>query len=364
MLHSVAELEKAQTVYEPILDSNIATAPAPYRLRRTFRAVSEVRPGKQWQRLLADGWIGWREWYVARAASTASTEREAVRAVRRYMPELEKLLDGLAGHLPDDPVLREFLAFWCPPRYLVNCTQAASVDDQGPFLMRNYDLDPALNEATLLHSQWRGKKVMGMVEGLSGLSDGINENGLAISLSFGGRVIKGRGFGIPLIMRYVLETCTDVQDGIEALRAIPCHMSYNVTMVDVKGAMSTAFLAPDRRAMIQNTPWATNHQLGVEWPRHGRMSATIERAQRLHQRYKTTYPTEAQLRRAFLGAPFFSRNYRAGYGTVFSACYRPIQQTALLGWGDKQVHCWSMNSFKDTSLEIEYTDAGSRVLTD
>lgn len=339
------------------------TLRAPYRLRRQFRAVSEQRPGHAWEGILHQNWAGWRDWFISRGQSSAVAENEASRAIRRHMPEMEKLIDRLAAFLPDDPVLREFLSFWCPPRYLVSCTQAASVDANGPFLLRNYDLDPALNEATLLHSNWRGKKVVGMVEGLAGLSDGMNENGLAISLSFGGRVVKGRGFGIPLIMRYVLETCTDVADGIEALRAVPCHMSYNVTLTDKSGDMATAFLAPDRHAMISRTPWATNHQLGVEWPRHGRMSATIERAKHLHGRYQHGWPQEDALRGDFNTPPFFSCNYRASYGTVFTACYRPTQDRVELSWGDQRVQEWQMADFRDGTHLIEYTDAGSRILS-
>ncbi|MDA7963446.1 C45 family peptidase [Ruegeria sp.] len=341
---------------------NLQATQGAYRVTRVFQAVREDRPGVQWQQILGRSWGEWRQWYLARGATTARSEAEAMRAIRRHMPEMERLIDTLAGFLPDDPELREFLTFWCPPRYLVSCTQAASVDQAGPFLIRNYDLDPELSEATLLLSNWRGKAVMGMVEGMAGLSDGINENGLAISLSFGGRLVTGRGFGIPLIMRYVLETCTDVQDAIDALRLIPCHMSYNVTMTDASGAAATAFLAPDRRAMINRTSWATNHQLGVEWPRHGRISATLERASHLSRCYQAGLPTEASLRHAFLHPPFFSRHYRLGYGTVFSTSYRPLELSMSMIWGDGDERTWRIGGFEPSASTIEYSDAGSRLL--
>ncbi|WP_299668458.1 C45 family peptidase [uncultured Ruegeria sp.] len=334
-----------------------------YALRRRFCTLKENRSGEAWSNLLHAHWPGWRDWYLARGATTAASESESTRALRRYMPEMIGLIDRLSNNLPDDPVLREFLTFWCPPRYLVSCTQAVSSDHLGPFLMRNYDLDPELNEMTLLRSNWRGKTVMGMVEGLSGLSDGMNEDGLAVSLSFGGRIVSGRGFGIPLLIRYVLETCIDVQDAVEALRTIPCHMSYNVTLTDRHGAHATVFLSPDRPAMVRPTPWATNHQLGVEWPRHGRMSATLERAQCLTRLYSDGNPHENALRTVFLNPPFYSANFRVGYGTVFTALYRPSSRSVQLVWKDGQSHRWQMNKFETTSIEIEYTDAGSAVLS-
>ncbi len=332
-----------------------------YSLERRFAGRTEERPGVVWQDLLGAHWPGWRDWYLARGGTTAETSREAQRALRRHMPEMTRLVDTLSEALPDDPVLGEFLTFWCPPRYLVSCTQAATTDLSGPLLMRNYDLDPALSEATMLRSNWRGKVVMGMVEGLSGLSDGMNEDGLAVSLSFGGRVVTGRGFGIPLLIRYVLETCTDVQDGLEALRAVPCHMSYNVTLTDRQGQAATVFLSPDRPAMVQFTPWATNHQLGVEWPRHGRISATLERAQALSRMFAQGYPDEATLQASFLTPPFFSANYRAGYGTVFSVAYRPALGTARLFWGDGSSHLWQIDSFAPATLAVGYSDFGSRM---
>ena len=51
-----------------------------------------------------------------------------------------------------------------------------------------------------------------MSDCLWGLLDGMNDAGLAVSLTFGGRPVLGDGFGIPLVMRYVLETCEDVAE--------------------------------------------------------------------------------------------------------------------------------------------------------
>ena len=49
-------------------------------------------------------------------------------------------------------------------------------------LVRNYDLSPDLNEGLLLRSEWTGSPVMGMVEFLWGVSDGVNARGLRASL--------------------------------------------------------------------------------------------------------------------------------------------------------------------------------------
>ncbi len=74
-------------------------------------------------------------------------------------------------------------------------------------LVRNYDYHPALWDGVLLSSSWTGRRVIAMLDSLWGVLDGINEDGLAVSLAFGGRQVVGEGFGMPLILRYVLETC-------------------------------------------------------------------------------------------------------------------------------------------------------------
>ena len=68
----------------------------------------------------------------------------------------------------------------------------------------------------------------------------MNANGLAVSLAFGGARGSARGFGIPLVVRYLLEIADTVAAAMSALRTIPVSMSYNLTMSDRVGAVSTA----------------------------------------------------------------------------------------------------------------------------
>src|SRR6185436_2580738 len=95
-----------------------------------------------------------------------------------------------------------------PTPYLTGCSQAVwTRRGEPPTLVRNYDYHPELCEGTLLLSAWHGTRVIAMSDCLWGVVDGINEHGLAVSLSFGGRQVVGDGFGIPLVLRYALEFC-------------------------------------------------------------------------------------------------------------------------------------------------------------
>ena len=62
---------------------------------------------------------------------------------------------------------------------------------------------------------------MGTSDGLWGLVDGMNDAGLAVSLTFGGRRVVGDGFGVPLILRYVLQTCATADEAGEVLARVP-----------------------------------------------------------------------------------------------------------------------------------------------
>jgi len=120
-----------------------------------------------------------------------------------------------------------------------------------------------------------------MLDCLWGLLDGINDAGLAVSLTFGGRPQVGEGFGIPLVIRYVLQTCGTTEEAMRALRRIPVHMSYNVTAMDRDGQRATVYLAPDRPAHVTSLAVATNHQGTVEWAPYAAAIRTVERHERL-----------------------------------------------------------------------------------
>jgi predicted choloylglycine hydrolase len=297
----------------------------------TFRSIGERLPGPAWRSVFEGGWPGWSEWLGDRAGGPAEL-RSAERALRRHMPELAPVWERLVEVAGGDPRAARFLTFWSPPRYLLHCSQAAIVDDEGPLLIRNYDLDPGLNEGFLYRSEWLGRPVVGMVDGLSGLADGMNGAGLAISLAYGGRVSVGPGFGVPMILRYVLEVCRDTVDAVEALRALPCHMSYTLTMIDRGGRHATVLMAPDRPAIVREDRHATNHQLGVEWPWHGRLSRTVERAEHLAVALGHHQPDGAALRRLFFAPPLHVHRYAAGFGTVYTALYRPAAGTVEIAW--------------------------------
>ena len=315
-----------------------------------FTSVSEDSPGPKLAGLFRGYWPAYRRWWASEGVSARPTYLECRRAIRRFMPELLDLYDELAELAGGGDAQARFLSFWCPPKYLAGCSQAIWQGDE-PLMVRNYDYDPGAFDATVLRSRWGGRQVMATSDGLWGVLDGMNDAGLAVSLTFGGRREVGQGFGVPLLLRYVLQTCGTVEEACAALSRVPCHMSYNVTVLDGTRDFATAYLAPDREAVITRAPVATNHQERVEWSSHARFTATVERERFLLQRLTLHTETKRRFIGAFLKPPLYSTAFAAGFGTLYTAAYLPRRGQMRLCWPGADWK-FSFAAFAESQLSV------------
>ena len=246
------------------------------------------------------------------------------------MPELVPAWERLTAMIPGDPEAAAALALWNPPPFLTGCSQAAVLAG-GPALIRNYDWDYRLLDGAVGRTEYAGRRVLGMLDCLWGLLDGVNDAGLAVSLTFGGRPEVGAGFGIPLVIRYVLETCGTVAEAVQVLRRVPVHMSYNVTAVDRGGRRATVYVAPDRPARITDRAATTNHQGTVEWAPYAAAIGSVERLERL-EALLAEGTDVAGIVAACLRSPLYASRFREGFGTLYTAEYRPIDGVARYHW--------------------------------
>lgn len=258
--------------------------------------MEELEPGPKWSGLFAEYWPAYRKWWAREGLAARPTYAECRKAIRLHMPEIAELYDQLCEAAGGSDNAARFLSFLRPPRYLAGCSQAVWQGGE-PLLVRNYDYDPQAFDAVLLKTGWLGRGVIGVSDGLFGLIDGMNDAGLAISLTFGGRREVGEGFGVPLILRYILQTCRSVPEAEAVLRRMPCHMSYNVTVLDSSRRFITVYLAPDRKPVVTRSPVATNHQERVEWSSHARFTATVEREEIPAATFEPTPGDGSEIRR-------------------------------------------------------------------
>lgn len=319
----------------------------------TFRAVKNNDSNRKWQSLFNAYWPAYKNWYQSKKQGGINTRELAIarKALKSTMPEIIPIYNQLCEFGNDDPAAMQFLTLYQPPAYLINCSQAVFFDEQ-PILIRNYDLSPDLSENTILLTNWQGRKVITTNECLWGADDGINDAGLAVSLTFGGRKELGTGFGIPLIMRYVLQTCETVKQAIKQLQRVPSHMAYNVTVVDKSGDFATVMLAPDQISIVTRQGVATNHQQKILWHEQASFSKTIERKRHLESLLKSAGLDENRLVNAFHRSPLYSTNYLQKFGTVYTAVYKPMSCSLAYHWPDQK---WqhSVEAFNEGTKTIE-----------
>lgn len=318
----------------------------------TFRAIAENQPGPKWAALFAEYWPAYSAWWSREGITSRPTYLESRRAIRDHMPEIAGLYDALCELAGGSDMQARFLSYYCPPPYLAGCSQAVWPGDE-PLLVRNYDYNADAFDAVVLKTGWQGRAVMGTSDGLFGLVDGMNDAGLTVSLTFGGRREVGDGFGVPLILRYILQTCTTTAEAARVLSRVPCHMSYNVTVLDARRRYQTAYLAPDRPAVLTRAAVATNHQERVEWSSHARFTATVERERYLLQRLTLHPETQRKFIRAFLRPPLYSTAFTSGFGTLYTAAYRPKSRGLELIWPDR-VWAKSLDRFEEDSIHVSF----------
>ncbi|WP_314219381.1 C45 family peptidase [Streptomyces zaehneri] len=170
-----------------------------------------------------------------------------------HMPELVPVLDRLAEQLKS-PQAKTLLTMATVRPFFSGCTQ---IGHEGT-LLRNYDFAPDHCEGIIVSSRFL-RPVVGMQEAGWGLLDGMNDAGLAVSLTFGGRFVHGPGFAMPLVLRYLLETCRTVDEAVGGLRTLPVAIPQNVTLVDPDRSV-TVHVGPDIPMTEAPDSCAANHQ--------------------------------------------------------------------------------------------------------
>jgi predicted choloylglycine hydrolase len=300
-------------------------------MHKRFAFVREDRPDEAWLDRFAAGRVEAERWYLGEGRTAPPTATECRAALRDHMPELIPHYDRVCALVGDDDRAHQLLSHYRPPPVIGGCSQAVWLGDGGPALVRNYDFSLDIVSDRFEATSWSGRKVIAKAQRpWGGCLDGINEDGLVASMTFGGSPAKGCGFSIILMLRYVLETCRRMDEAIAALIRIPIAQSHNVTLLDRSGAYATLFLGPDRAPSMTADQVCTNHQEQVIWPEHGVMSRTFERREALTRRLAEPGLTLDRLVECFLAPPIYSR--RIWSLTVYTAVYRPTERRVDYLW--------------------------------
>jgi hypothetical protein len=147
------------------------------------------------------------------------------------MPEFVPIFEAMVDLAGGGDHAARFLSQYCPPPLFRGCSQAI-YDVEESVLVRSYDYSPFVFDGLLMRSRFGERQVIAMLDCMSGVLDGINSDGLAVSMSFGGREEFGEGFGISLLLRYLLEFAGNVNEACELVQRVPVQGAYNIMLLD------------------------------------------------------------------------------------------------------------------------------------
>jgi len=318
-------------------------------LKVALKLINENEPGSKWSAVFDRTWPFYKKWYLKEGATRRPGYLTCSEKLEAFMPELVPIYEKLCDLAGGGDLVSRYLSLYKPPPFMSGCTQVA-VNDGEPVLIRNYDYDPKLFEGILLSTNWL-KPVIGMSDCNWGLLDGMNADGLCLSLTFGGRRSVGEGFGIPLVMRYVLETCSNVEEAIEAFGRVPVHMVYNVTVQDRSGKHRTLFLGPDREMGISEQAVCTNHQEQIDWPEYAEVTSTLEREEKLERHLAKGFSTKKLIKR-FMREPLYELQPERHYATLYTAAYFPEKGLVRILWPGREIGV-SFEEFNEKQMVVD-----------
>ena len=319
-----------------------------------FRSLIEGKPGSVWQAEFQALWPAYRQWFLRDGERDRPTYLESVQALEKFMPKLLPTYEAMVELAGGGDHAARFLAQYCPPPLFRGCSQAVYIEDE-PVLVRNYDYSPYVFDGLLMRSHFDQRSVIAMIDCMSGVLDGMNEDGLAVSMSFGGREEFGPGFGITILLRYLLEYASNVSEAIELAKDIPVHGAYNVTLLDRDANYATLAIAPNATTLITDSAIATNHQAGSSWPMYQERVQSALRFEYLTDVAEHGAHNVDNFAQLFLQPPLFNTEFAKGFGTLYTAAYYPQRGECQILWPDNS---WRFNfqDFVETDYPISFID--------
>lgn len=320
----------------------------------TFRAFSEDKPGDLWQQAFKSRWPAYHRWFKHYGETNRPSYFDSVKALRQFLPKFENTYEQMVELAGGGDHVSRFLAQYCPPPLFRACSQAVYFQGE-PVLVRNYDYSPYMFDGLVIRSQYDRRAVIAMTDCMSGVLDGMNDDGLAISMTFGGHQGFGDGFSITIMLRYALEYASNVKEAIELLKDIPAHGAYNVTLVDKLGESATLIYTPGKALRISNVVIATNHQPQSSWPKYEEKVQTFSRYNHLENLVESHHDNVDSFAYNFIKTPLYNTQFARGFGTLYTVAYFPMRGECVYFWPAQE---WRLNfnNFQSSELCVQYID--------
>jgi len=320
----------------------------------TFRAFTEDTPGATWQQHFETLWPAYRRWFLRYGEADRPTYHESVQALKRHMPEFEPIYETMVDLAGGGDHAARFLAQYCPPPLFRGCSQAVYHADEA-VMVRSYDYSPYVFDGLVMRSKFGQRQVIAMLDCMSGVLDGINDDGLAVSMSFGGREEFGEGFGVTILLRYLLEFAGNVKEACELIKRVPVQGAYNIMLLDREAKFETVEIDAGRTPNFVGSRVATNHQADSSWPIYEEKVFTHARFQHLHNVTADREHSAYAFSREFLQFPLYQDRFARGFGTLYDAAFYPQRNTCEYFW-PKNTWEFDFQDFSARDYDIAFID--------
>lgn len=214
--------------------------------------------------------------------------------LKGYYPEVVEEITGFADGIKAAP---EQLAAFLLSLGMFNTTGQCSVfayrNNDNVIVGRNYDMLFAFKKFTesSLIAPKNKFAYIGQSDVFIGRSDGVNEKGLSIAMSFVNGSEPEPGISFHFVVRKVLENCQTTNEAIQLIQSTKVSSANNFLIADRTGDIAVVESAPQKSLVrrpeeTQNFIYITNQfitdgmkvfdQGGVEWSKSGERYSSLK----------------------------------------------------------------------------------------
>jgi predicted choloylglycine hydrolase len=160
---------------------------------------------------------------------------QSERILRKYFPEACEEIRGMADGVGVD--YQRFSAWlMCISVCLEipGCTMIAMKKVNKVLFGRNNDLPPIFRKigSSALYESSNAYSFIANSSAFVSAEDGINEKGLAVGMTYVCAKELKAGFSSMFFVRYILEKCANVEEGLKAIQNIPIGGAYHLILAD------------------------------------------------------------------------------------------------------------------------------------
>ncbi|MEM7487060.1 MAG: C45 family peptidase [Bacteroidota bacterium] len=248
-----------------------------------------------------------------------------------FYPEAVEEIQGFAHGIKDKPEkLGAFLLSLGIFDTTGQCSVFAFKNDDSTIIGRNYDMLFAFKKFTesSLIAPTNKHAYISQSDVFIGRSDGINEKGLSIAVSFVNGTKVQPGISFHFVIRKVLENCSTTKEAVKLIQKTKVSSANNFLIADNSGDIAVVESAPQLTNILrpkkgENFIWITNQftsakmkafdQGEVTW------SKSLERYQRLRDTLKNTSKMDLQKAKEILSDKCVCLDLKKEkFGTIWS----------------------------------------------